>query len=416
MFVIQQSSNLKWTVRVSWSKNASLPIIAANYLTDKKIKLHNLPDILDVHNLQEVAEDAIKKSKGKAFFDLTSDKCLKIRVSILMIPYGLLKYKKVKFIGTGGCNLGKRSLDAFDDALTQCGIKITQKGTIKTYEQVEKPSQDIIQKEFSVTTTEAVLTYLAFLPGRHSTPYTIHNAAIEPHVLDLVAFLKNMWAKIEINYDHSIVIYPQTIKVNKKEFTIIWDMLEAGLYLAIWAVAPKSNITVTGVDIKELLSTFTFARSIGIDYKILDHQSFQVTAKNLGKYKASQIKTMIFPWFPTDLQSVMAVVLTQSEWVGKIFERLFEGRFAYLTELEKLGAKCEILNPHQAVIIGPTKLKGNIVNSTDIRGWGALLVAGIISSWTTTIYNESIILRWYDNIIEKLQSIGVKITEENGKK
>ena len=100
-----------------------------------------------------------------------------------------------------------------------------------------------------------------------------------------------------------------------------------------------------------MLSTFTFARSVGIDYKILDHQSFQVTSKNLGKYSATQIKTMIFPGFPTDLQSVMAVVLTQASGVGKIFERLFEGRFAYLSELEKLGAKCEILNPHQAVIV-----------------------------------------------------------------
>ncbi len=415
MFVIQQSSNLKWTIRVSWSKNATLPIIAANYLTWNKVKLHNEPDILDVHNLKIVADEAIVSSKGKPYFDLTSHKCLKIRVSILMIPYGLLKYKKVRFIGTGGCNLGKRSLDAFDDALTQCGIKISQKWNIKTYEQVNKPQKDIVQTEFSVTTTEAVLTYLAFLPGKHDTPYTIHNAAIEPHVLDLVDFLKNMGADIEINYDHSIIIKPQKIRIQKKEFTIIWDMLEAGLYLAIGALAPKSSIVVTGVDIKELLSTFTFARSVGIDYKILDHQSFNVTSKNIGKYKATGIKTMIFPGFPTDLQSVMAVVLTQANWVSKIFERLFEGRFAYLSELEKLWAKSEILNPHQAVIVGPTKLKGNMVNSTDIRWWGALLVAGIIAGGKTTIYNENIILRWYDNVLKKLQSIGVKIIAKEDK-
>lgn len=162
---------------------------------------------------------------------------------------------------------------------------------------------------------------------------------------------------IEVNYDHSITIIPQQITVTQKTFPIIGDMLEAGLYLAIGAVTPGSDITVTGVDIKELLSTFTFARSVGIDYTILDHQSFRVTAKNLKKYHASQIKTMIFPGFPTDLQSAMAVVLTQCDGVSKIFERLFEGRFAYLAELEKLGAKVEILNPHQAVVVGPTKLK-----------------------------------------------------------
>ncbi len=411
MFVIQQSKNLKWTVQVSGSKNAALPIIAANYLTNNKVKLTNVPDILDVHNLQIVADEAVKLSKGKKFFDLTSQKCLKIRVSILMIPYGLLKYGKVHFIGTGGCNLGKRWLDAFDDALTQCWIKVSQKGNIKMYEKVWNPEDDIIQKEFSVTTTEAILTYLAFLPGQKKRTFTIHNAAIEPHVLNLIAFLKNIGADIEINYDHSIVIKPQKLHIEKKEFAIIGDMLEAWLYLAIGALAPSSSLTVTGVDIKELLSTFTFARSVGIDYKIIDHQSFRVTAKNLNRYHATQIKTMIFPWFPTDLQSVMAVVLTQCQWVWKIFERLFEGRFAYLAELEKLWAKCEILNPHQAVIVWPTKLKGNFVNSTDIRWWGALLVAWIIASGKTTIHNETIILRGYDNIVKKLQSIWVKITE-----
>jgi UDP-N-acetylglucosamine 1-carboxyvinyltransferase len=262
MFIINQSEKLKGTIQVSGSKNAALPIIAANYLTGNKVKLTNVPDILDVHNLQIVGDEALVNSKGKKYFDLTSEKCLKIRVSILMIPYGLLKHGTVKFIGVGGCNLGKRSLDAFDDALVQCGIRITQKGTIKTYTQHTTPQTDIIQKEFSVTTTEALLTYLAFLPGKFSQPLVIHNAAIEPHVLNVIAFLQSLGANIEINYDHSIVIKPQKMKIQAKEFAIIGDMLEAGLYLAIGAVTPGSDLTVTGMDIKELLSTFTFARTV----------------------------------------------------------------------------------------------------------------------------------------------------------
>jgi UDP-N-acetylglucosamine 1-carboxyvinyltransferase len=168
------------------------------------------------------------------------------------------------------------------------------------------------------------------------------------------------------------------------------------------------------LDIKDLLSTFNFARSIWIDYKILDHESFRVTANNLGKYQTTQIKTMIFPGFPTDLQAVMAVVLTQAQWTGKIFERLFEGRFSYLAELGKLGAKSEILNPHQAEIFGPTKLKWNYVNSTDLRWGWALIIAWIIASGKTYIHNEDIIMRGYDNIIKKLQSIGVKIIATEG--
>lgn len=152
-----------------------------------------------------------------------------------------------------------------------------------------------MQKEFSVTTTESVLTYLAFLPQGKGTSYTIHNAAIEPHVLNLIAFLKNLGADIEVNYDHSIVVTPQKIAIREESFTIIGDMLEAGLYLAIGALAEQSDITITGVDIKELLSTFIFAKSVGIDYHIIDHQSFRVTAKNRKKYRSTHIKTMIFP-------------------------------------------------------------------------------------------------------------------------
>lgn len=107
-----------------------------------------------------------------------------------MIPYGLLEYGKVKFIGTGGCNLGKRSLDAFDDALSQCGIKVTFSGNNKIYEVKKSPNKDIIQQEFSVTTSEAVLTYLAFLPNQKGKQFTIHNAAIEPHVIDLIKYLQ----------------------------------------------------------------------------------------------------------------------------------------------------------------------------------------------------------------------------------
>lgn len=409
MFIISQSKKLKGTITVAGSKNWALPIIAANYLTNNKVKLDNVPDILDVHNLILVWDEAIKNSKGKKYFDLTSEKCLKIRVSILMIPYWLLEYGKVKFIGTWGCNLGKRSLDAFDDALSQCGIKVTFSWNNKIYEVKSAPKKDIIQQEFSVTTSEAVLTYLAFLPGGKGKSYTIHNAAIEPHVIDLIKYLQERGADITLLHDHRIVVKPQKLTNKTGTYKILWDMLEAGLYLAIGALSPGSDITVTGCNVEELYSTFSFADSVGIDYQVMNQNTFRVTAKNLGKYEATNIKTMIYPWFPTDLQSVMAVVLTQSKWFSKIFERLFEGRFSYLAELENMGARCEILNPHQAVIIWPTPLKWNHVTSTDIRGGGALLVAGIIAQGKTTIHSESLILRWYDNIVKKLQSIWVAI-------
>lgn len=413
MFVIKQSSHLKGTVTISWSKNAALPIIAANYLTKNTVKLTNVPHILDVERLHTIAENALKASEGKAFFDLTDPLCLKLRASILMLPYWLIHHGEVRFIGVGGCKLGKRSLDTFDDAFQQCWVELTRNDSLKIYKKTSLPHEKIILQEFSVTATEAILTYLSFLPDAQGKEFTIYQAAIEPHVLNLIDFLKNLGADIDVNYDHSITIKPQTIHIKSKECRITWDYLEAGMFLAIGALAKDSNITITWADMKDLLSVFSVCKNIGINYEIIDHQTFRVDSKNVANYHATKIQTMIFPWFPTDLQSVFATLLTQAQWVSKIFETLFEGRFAYLAELENLGAKVEILNPHQAVVIWPHTLHGNYVTSTDIRWWGALLVAGVIASGETVITNEELILRWYEDIVKKLQSIGVQIEKKD---
>jgi UDP-N-acetylglucosamine 1-carboxyvinyltransferase len=122
-----------------------------------------------------------------------------------------------------------------------------------------------------------------------------------------------------------------------------------------------------------------------------------------------KFETRIYPGFPTDLQSIFWTLLTEATGISKIFETLYEGRFSYLTELENLWAKIEILNPHQAIVIGPTKLRGGYVSTTDLRCGGAMVLAGIMAEGTTNIMNEDIIARWYDDIVNKLQAIGVNI-------
>lgn|GEM_PF-212542 len=287
--------------------------MAANYLTDSKVHLENMPNILDVERLHTIAENAVKASAGKSFFDLTDPLCLKLRASILMLPYGLIRFGEVHFVGVGGCKLGKRSLDTFDDALAQCGVSLDFKGNTKIYKKTSLPKEKIVLQEFSVTATEAILTYLAFLSDAQGKEYNLYQAAIEPHVLNLVDFLKNIGADIEVNYDHSITIRPSSIVIKSTDFRITGDYLEAGMFLAIGATAPDSDITITGVDIKDLLSVFAVCKNIGIDYSIIDHQTFRVSSKNIANYHATKIQTMIFPGFPTDLQSVFAALLTQAQ-------------------------------------------------------------------------------------------------------
>lgn len=233
MFVIKHSTNLKGTVTISGSKNAALPIIAANYLTNNTVQLENIPHILDVERLHLIAENAVKVSEGKSYFDLTDPLCLKLRASILMVPYGLIRHGEVHFVGVGGCKLGKRSLDTFDDGLEQCGVSLSYEGNTKIYKKKNLPKDKIILQEFSVTATEAILTYLAFLPDAHGSEYTLFQAAIEPHVLNLIDFLKNIGADIEVNYDHSITIRPAVISIKTSTSRITGDYLEAGMFLAI---------------------------------------------------------------------------------------------------------------------------------------------------------------------------------------
>ena len=413
MFLISQSSNLHGTVSVSGSKNAALPIIAANYITGNQVVLTNEPMIADVQMLHTIAQESIAISQELDYYDLTTDKCAKMRASILMIPYGLIRHGAVKFYGSSGwCKLGKRPLDTFDDALMQCGITITE-NQWKEYIVSSKPRKHIVLQEFSVTATEALITYLAFVSGV-DYPIQINQIAIEPHVIDLIRFLKTLGAHIDLNYDNSLTIIPGiNMKQNFAHYThhIIGDYLEAGLYLSIGACAPNSDLTIQWVDIKDLLSVFNVCRAIGIDYTILGPTSFQVTSKHLAHYQSTKIQTHIYPWFPTDLQSTFGTVLTQCNGVSKIFETLFEARFTYLWELEKLWAKVEILNPHQAIVVWPTKLKGNYVSSTDIRWGSAVILGGILASGQTHIANEDIILRGYDRIVDKLQSIGIAIQQ-----
>jgi len=405
MFQIEYSPKLKWEITISGSKNAALPIVAANYCIDNAVKLLNKPNIKDVLSMETLADEAIRKSTD--YLDLTQDLAKKFRASILLIPFGLIKYGKVKFVWSGGCNIGKRPLDTFDDALAKAGIKI-KNGEFKTYEVTGKPKKNIMLQEFSVTATEALLTYLAFAKN-YKYPINIYQVAIEPHVRNLVEFLNMLGANIEFHIDHSITIRPSKISLDKKEFTIIGDYIEVGTYFAIGAGADDSEIVIKWCDVDDLSAIYNVADKIGVDFKVIGKHAIRVSSKNKKKYKSAKFETRIFPWFPTDLQPIFWTLLTQATGISKIFETLYEGRFSYLNELENLWAKIEILNPYQAIIIWPTPLRWGYVTSTDLRcGW-AMILAWIMAHGSTNIMNEDIIARGYDDILTKLQSIGVKI-------
>ena len=406
MFKISYSPDLRGEVLISGSKNAALPIIAANYLIDQQIQLENKPDISDVRSIEKLAEDAL--SKPTNFFDLTSELATKFRASILLIPVGLKKFWEVRFVGSGGCKIGKRPLDTFEDALHKAGVEITH-GQFKTFKVVGKPKKNIMLQEFSVTATEALITYLAFLDDV-DYEITVYQVATEPHVKNLIDFLNAAGADIRMGIDHTITVNPKKIAIKEPSFKIISDYIEAGTYFAIGAWADNSELIIRNVNVDDLSAMYNIASKIGINFKILDKQTLVVNSYNKANYKAVKLEIRIFPWFPSDLQSIFGALASQFDGVTKIFETLYEGRFGYLNELENLGWKIEILNPHQALVIWKTELHGGYVSSTDLRWWGAMVLAGIMAKGETMIMNEDIIARGYADILNKLITIGVKIS------
>ena len=406
MFKISYSPDLRGEVLSSGRKNAALPLIAANYLIDQQIQLENKPDISDVRSIEKLAEDALSKSTN--FFDLTSELATKFRASILLIPVGLKKFWEVRFVGSGGCKIGKRPLDTFEDALHKAGVEITH-GQFKTFKVVGKPKKNIMLQEFSVTATEALITYLAFLDNV-DYEITVYQVATEPHVKNLIDFLNAAGADIRMGIDHTITINPKKIAIKEPSFKIISDYIEAGTYFAIGAWADNSELIIRNVNVDDLSAMYNIASKIGINFKILDKQTLVVNSYNKANYKAVKLEIRIFPWFPSDLQSIFGALASQFDGVTKIFETLYEGRFGYLNELENLGWKIEILNPHQALVIWKTELHGGYVSSTDLRWWGAMVLAGIMAKGETMIMNEDIIARGYADILNKLSTIGVKIS------
>ena len=415
MFIINWWKELEWTVKIWWSKNAVLPIIAATLLVKWKIILKNVPKIWDVYtflnilwwiwvkytfenNILDLDSSHIKEVN----FDLEQIK--KIRASILLLPPLLSLFWKVEIPTPWWCNLWKRSISSHLKGLETIGYNYKLKNEKIILKWDLKGGDLEIDAWFWVTPTENLI--VANIYRKWKT--IIRSSAIEPHVMNLIDFLKEAWAKITIKYDHTIII--KWVEELKKEvnFTIISDYLQSWAYMIMAALISKKYLIIENSRIKDL---FSFTQKLKEAWvKIEDLWDDKIKVYRSDKLKGVSIQTNIFPWFPTDLQSPFAILMTKAEWNSKIHEILFEWRLNWLVELEKMWWKIDILNPHEAIIFQRDLIWAE-VTSWDLRAWAAMLIAWLIADWETKITNIDYIKRGYEDILEILQKLWADIRE-----
>ncbi|TSC58606.1 MAG: UDP-N-acetylglucosamine 1-carboxyvinyltransferase [Candidatus Peregrinibacteria bacterium Greene0416_19] len=404
---------LKGDIAIGGSKNAALPLIAGSILAQGETVLTNVPRLRDTIAMVKIldflgAETSFEGTTVRIRAErirsqpIPAEYVSMLRGSIVLLGPLLARFGVVEMSYPGGCVLGKRPILAHVEAFRQMGAEDMSTDDVLHLQGDLQPGH-VILPEFSVTATENVILAASVLPG----DTCIHLAAAEPHVQDVEKFVVEMGAEVIGAGGHTVTVRGSRV-LRGVTHDVISDYLEAGA-LVLAALVTRGKVRLHGIDRMHLLSFLDALRRSGCVWKYDEARQELFIDGELSSLASMNIRTNIFPGFPTDLQAPMGVAMTQAKGVSRMFERLYEGRMAYLYELEKMGAHVEVLNAHQALIIGPTPLKGRIVASNDIRAGAAMVLAALCADGETTITDVRYIERGYDRLDEKLRSLGAKI-------
>lgn len=411
-YVVTGGVPLSGTVSVSGSKNAVLPLIAASILTDEPVTLTNVPDISDVRDMAMIIEELgghvtfgdhsiTMETKVLKTTEITGPAAKKIRASILFLGSLLGRAGEAVSPLPGGDAIGKRPIDSHLKAFQDLGAEVSQEKDVLRVSAQELVGNRIRLVEMSVTGVENAI--LAAVKAKGMTE--IRQAPFEPHVQDLCHMLNSMGAKIT-GIGTTTLYIDGVEKLSGVTHHVVPDYLETGTYV-IAALVTKGHVIVENIDADHLDILWNYLDQMGVRYTLEKTRIEIFPTEKLHKVK--RIRTAIYPDFPTDLIAPMAVLLTQCEGINKIFETLYEARLNYLIELEKMGAQCQIINAHEALIVGPTKLRGTSVTSWDLRAGTAMVLAGLAAEGETEVSEIKWIDRGYENLDGKLRALGAKI-------
>ena len=407
---IDGNHELSGTIRISGAKNSSVALIPASLLANDTVTICNVPEITDTDNLCNMLEFLGAKVRRASESVVIDPKTLenkfipesytkKLRASYYFMGALLGKYKHVELSLPGGCSIGARPINLHLKGFESLGAKIEIQEDKYIIDAEELKGTDIYLDIASVGATINIMFAAVLAKGKT----VIENAAKEPEIVNIATFLNNMGAKIFGAGTSQIIIYG--VKELKGCYhEVIPDRIEAGTYTIIGALVGKDlkiyNIIPEHIDaLTSKLKEMGANIKIGTDYLVISKKD---------SYKPTNIKTLVYPGFATDLQQPFAPLLSRCNGVSTIEETIYENRFMHIPELQKMGMDITV-NDRKAKFTGPNELKGCEVNATDLRAGASLVIAGLAAKGETTISNVEHILRGYEGIVDKLKDVGAQI-------
>lgn len=421
IFVIHGGKELSGEIQIHGSKNATLPILAASLLNQGKTRLRNCAMIQDVFkfcdimcamgahvDINEAAHEIVVDAslvQEVASRDTVNALVRKLRGSVLLVGSLLARFSSLTIAMPGGDAIGARPLDPLFNGLRTLGVFIEQKGD---EQELRAPdgirAAKIVLKETSVTATEALL--LAACGARGMTQIKL--AATEPHVQDLGRFLQHLGIAIEGLGTGAISVSGIDAAAIKKdvEYTIIPDSDEA-MNLAVLCAATRSEVLISRINPDLIEAGILQMQIMGANIELGD--TWMRIHKPAGMYLAAKIQCGLYPKLMSDQVPPFALLATQAQGVSMIQEWMYEGRLGYVNELIKMGANAIIMDPHRALIVGPTALRGAGLKSLDIRAGMTMIIAGLVAEGETVISDAHIIDRGFERIDERLRALGADI-------
>ena len=417
-YIIKGGNPLVGEVEIGGAKNAALAILAAGIMTDETVVIDNLPDVNDINVMleaisgigamvQRVDRHTVRiNGSGIHDFNIEYDYIKKIRASYYLLGALLGKYNRSQVALPGGCNIGSRPIDQHLKGFRALGADVDIENGKIVAEADKLKGTHLYFDVVSVGATINVMMAATMAEGLT----IMENVAKEPHVVDVANFLNSMGANIR-GAGTDVIKIKGVKSLHTTEYSLIPDQIEAGTFM-VGAAAPRGDVTVMNVIPKHLEATIAKLVDIGCEVEEFD-DAVRVVAKR--RPRCTQVKTLPYPGYPTDMQPQIGVTLALAEGASTITESIFENRFKYLDELARMGADVKI-EGNTAVIRGVEKLSGARVSASDLRAGASLCIAGLAADGITIVDDIVYIQRGYECFEEKLRSLGGIIEKVSSEK